>query len=308
MQNSKTVRIGLCTDTHYWSGGEDHAGAAGSTLFQSQGEQIQDALIAELGTADLDQIFHLGDVTCGGGTFLMPEAEFEATLIQSKKRLQSLHVPVHALPGNHDCPSGGRDWSFFEEQWGLESNQGKTIDYPNVRLLLVNTQGHSAEQIVEAMPNDPTYGWIHKAELARVEEALSTAGTRPVILFMHQCLHRSSMNRDRWNDYFLIKNRESLLALMKRYGNVRAVFQGHAHRFDVHTHTISEKPCTFVISPPIIEYPMAWLLLTLESSQISVSFRRLPLPALVAKARQSGEGQSWRDGLPAWQQFVIDLV
>ena len=307
LHHPKRLRVGLCTDTHYWPGAEDQVGAAGNLMFQSHFEQIQDALIADLAAADLDQVIHLGDVTCGGGTFLMSESAFEATVVQSRKKLQTLPAAVHALPGNHDCPPGGGDWSFFEEQWGLKSGQGKTIDFPNVRLILVNAQGHSTMQIEEAKPSDPIYGWLNDAELARIEEALSTAGTRPVVLFMHQCLYQPTANLDYWADYFLIKNRKALLALMERFGNVRAVFQGHAHRFDVQTSTIAAKPCTFVISPPLAEYPLAWLLLTIDSTQLHVSVRPLPLPALSEEGRQSGAGQSWREGLPERQEFTIEL-
>jgi hypothetical protein len=54
----------------------------------------------------------------------------------------------------------------------------------------------------------------------------------------------------------------------------------------------------------VIEYPMAWLELTLSADQVQVQMRRLPLPDLAQQSLQSGGGD-WRAGRPEWRSFVI---
>ena len=95
---------------------------------------------------------------------------------------------------------------------------------------------------------------------------------------------------------------------MARYKNVRAVFQGHAHRLDVQRVQIGEVACTFIITPAVIEYPVGWLLLSLEPDCLQVRLQRLPLFDLAETSRSSGEGQTWREGRREWQNLRIELI
>lgn len=96
----------------------------------------------------------------GGGGFAMSPQAFYDTLDQMQNQFQQLCAQIYAIPGNHDCPPGGGDWSYFEQLWGLQSGQGCTIDLPIARLVLLNTHGHSLQQIEESKPSDPVYGWM----------------------------------------------------------------------------------------------------------------------------------------------------
>lgn len=112
---------------------------------------------------------------------------------------------------------------------------------------------------------------------------------------------------------FLVKNRDVVIEMVQHYGNVKAVFQGHAHRFDVQTTTVKNgtgalNTCQFIIAPPIIEYPFAWLMLSLTKTTLTIHFNRLPLPQFYEVDRHNGEGQIWRDGLPEWHDYTIDYI
>jgi 3',5'-cyclic AMP phosphodiesterase CpdA len=215
-------------------------------------------------------------------------------------------VPIYALPGNHDCPPGGGSWIDFERRWHLQPGMGRSVDTPYARLVLLNAQGHSPEQADAARPGDPVYGWVNDAELARLDDALATAGDLPVILFVHQLLRPWSGDRA-IADYYLVANADAVLARMARHGNVRAVFQGHAHRFDVQHLTSGDNPCSFFVCPAIIQYPLGWLAVTLSTQQMRVQLHSLPLPDLCRLALDSGEGQAWRAGRRAWHDFTIAL-
>jgi Icc protein len=303
---TKSVQIALCSDTHYWPGCAQPFGQEGEQL-QPWSEDIQAALLADLSKAKPDFLLHLGDFTCGGGTFQMPESTFFHVFRKTNAEYRALPVEYFALPGNHDCPPGTGDYAVGEEILGLERRQGRTIDLPAARLVMVNALGHSPEQIAAALPGDPIYGWVADEELARVDEALATAGERPVLLFIHQLLMPWS-GPAAWVDYYAVKNAASVLEIMARHGNVRAVFQGHAHMFDVQQVPVGDQAPFFIIVPALILYPLAWLSLQLSSDSMELRLHRLPLPELAERSRRAGSGQDWRAGRPEWQQIQIPLL
>jgi 3',5'-cyclic AMP phosphodiesterase CpdA len=301
-------RIGLCTDLHFWDTSHCHVGGYGSLQLQPCSDWLFAQLLQEFAAAHLDLVFHLGDATCGGGFFTMPQTAFYESLALVHREFQRLATPVYALPGNHDCPPGGGDWSYFEQLWGGHRGHGHTIDLPGVRLVLLNAQGHDADQIDAARPADPVYGWLHDWELLRLEEALATAGGRPVVLFCHQLLLPWVGNHEPWQPHFYgVRNSGAVLELMARYGNVRAVFQGHAHRFDVQTTMVGAAPCHFVIVPAVIEYPLGWLSLEFLPTQLRLRLEQLSVPELAEISLHSGEGQAWRRGRPDWADLTLAL-
>lgn len=298
------TRIALCSDTHFWLGATRRWGANGEQL-QPWSEQILLSLLQELRTAAPDLVFHLGDISCGGGSFEMPDTQFVATLDATLKAFRGLPSAFHALPGNHDCPPGS-DYSFAEQQLGLLPGQGVTVDLSEVRIVTLNTQGHPLETLATYWPKDPTHGWVSLAELARLEEALATAGDRPVLLLLHQLLQPWAGNQP-WYDLYGVANGAEVHSLLARYGNVRAVFQGHAHRLDVRQAMIAETQYCFVVLPAVIEYPLGWLQLDVAPDRIEVAMRRLPLDALAGMSLEEGEDRDWKAGRAEWQQFALSL-
>ncbi|MFN8491981.1 MAG: metallophosphoesterase [Caldilineaceae bacterium] len=307
MFNEQQVRIGLCADTHFWPTNTLYCGSHGSLQLQPWSEQLLTVLLTELAQAQLDCVIHLGDITCGGGVYGMPEHEFYTALDQTHAKYQQLALPFYALPGNHDCPPGGGNWSYFEKLWALESGLGATIETPMARLVLLNTQGHSPQQLEKAKPTDPVYGWVHERELQRLETMLATAAPRPVLLFTHQLLRRWSGDKA-WQDFYGVRNADAVLKIVEQYGNVRAIIQAHAHRYDVQVSRLGQKPCHFIVMPALIEYPLGWLHLELYPTYGKVALQRLPLPDLASLGGYSGEGQLWRAGKPEWANVRIELT
>jgi 3',5'-cyclic AMP phosphodiesterase CpdA len=216
-------------------------------------------------------------------------------------------MPVHVLPGNHDCRPGAGNWDDFRQLWSMENGCGATIDVGSVRLILLDTHGHSPEQIAVAPEGDPVYGWVAPDELARLENDLATAGERPVLLFTHQLLFPWS-GSEGWQDYYGIENAQPVCALIERYGVVRAVFQAHAHRFDIQTVPLGARDTTFVVLPALIEYPVAWARLDCSATSLRVRLQPLPVPHLQEASLASGEGQAWRAGRPEWRDFSICMA
>lgn len=300
------TQIALFSDTHYWPDGGDFHGGDGNLQLLGESDTILTVLETELRAAAPDITIHLGDFTCGGGTYAMSAEEFIHAVDRVSDVLQGLPGAVFGLPGNHDCPPGGGDWSHFEQRWSLARGIGFTVDTPHARLILINAQGHSDAQIEAAKPYDPVTGWISTEELARVDCALAEAAQRPVIVMLHQ-LVRPWVGPQEWAYYYGTKNDDALLEVLGRYGNVRAVFQGHAHRLDVHQAPLGRCNTHFIITPSLIEYPLAWLQLTLTAASLSVALCPLPLPVLSSRSCNSGSGQKWRSGRPEWHKLTIDL-
>ena len=304
------TRIALCSDTHLWFDATQRFGDNGEQL-QPWCAEILATLLAEVQAAVPAAILHLGDISCGGGMFNMPDEQFYASLAQGVRAFQNASGGnLYGLPGNHDCPPGG-NYVYAEQLLGLATGLGHTLDLPEARLILLNAQGHSPEQIAVALPLDPVYGWVNEAELARLEQALATAGTRPVVIFCHQLL-RVWVAEYEWRDFYWLRNADVVLALLARYENVRAVFQGHAHRLDVQFAQLdpnsSQAACCFVVLPALIEYPLGWLQLDFSAEQLQVTHKRLPLAHLAAMSLEQGEDRSWRSGRPEWQSFTIQLT
>lgn len=307
MKDPAATTIAIVTDTHLWQRCQPMIMADGTLQLQPWSERLLETLIADLAAAQVDLVVHLGDQTCGGGSYAMPQDEFVATLRHIHARLHTLGVPVVALPGNHDARPGDGDLSDFHALWQYEPGLGKTVDLPHARLILLNTMGHTPEQIAAADERDPVYGWVSIAELQRLDRALATADGRPVLMFSHQLLAPWQAGAP-WYDYFGIANAPEILSVIERRGGVRAVIQGHAHRLNFHERRCaSNHSCVFGVMPALIEYPVAWVQLTLTATQGRCVLQRLSLEQIANLSAQSGGGQSWRQGEPAWWDYRFSL-
>jgi 3',5'-cyclic AMP phosphodiesterase CpdA len=306
MANGGLKSIGLCADTHYWPDAQNFVTSDGSLQLQGSSTELLTTLFQDLSQADLDLVIHLGDMTCGGGTYAMAPDQFVTTVVDLYRTYRSLNAPVYVLPGNHDSMPGTGGWEEFHAVWGAQPGLGMTLDLPAARLVLLNTHGHSPAQIAHADDFDPVYGWVNAQELVRFDAALESAGQRPVLVFSHQLLSPWSTGAP-WREYYGVRNAAAVLDIMRRHGNVRAVFQAHAHRLDVSRVQLGQQQCTFVILPSLIEYPLAWVRLDLSPEAVRMRLQQLPLPELRETSRESGSGQSWRAGRPEWWDLQIPL-
>lgn len=299
--------IGIISDTHYWQRTEPVITKEGAVQLQQGSEELMTTLLYELQRAGVTQILHLGDITCGGGTYDMPVDTFGETLESLCRRFRDFPIPVSVLPGNHDSWPGTGAMDEFCRIWATQPGTGATIDLPEARLVLLNSQGHPADMLAAMPGGDPVFGWVSDAELARLDEALATAGDRPVLLFCHQLLYPWAGDRE-WRDFYGITNAAEVLAIIRRHGNTRAIFQGHAHRLDIQEVSLAPNhKILFAVVPAIIEYPVAWMRLELDGHHAALTLQPLPLPALARLSRDSGEGQGWRSGKAEWWNVTFSL-
>ena len=170
----------------------------------------------------------------------------------------------------------------------------------------VNSVGYTPQQKLAALPHDPVFGWLTDAEIQRVEGALASAGDLPVALFCHQLL-RPWAGPAPWSPMYQIHHGDEIPGRMEQHGNVRAVFQGHAHLYDVHTEPFAGQDVTFVVCPPAICYPLGWLLLTASAGELRVQYQPLPLDELRSHSNAQGQ-QAWRKPSDEWDDLRIPLT
>ncbi len=304
------TRIALVADTHTWPSaagaapfGDDYA-----AMLLDESDALHALLLEEIAASGATVALHLGDMTCGGGFFNLPNANFAPLLARLHGDFASLPMPMLALPGNHDTPPGNDGsspstggWALFEQLWGLERGLGATVDVDGLRLLLINAQGHDAAQIQDAQPGDPVYGWLSEGELARVDEALASAGGRPVLAFVHQLVHPWRTPYRPWKPYYAVRNADALLRVLARRRGVRVLFQAHAHRYEQGELGFNGFRALSVLAPSIIEYPVGWLQLDVRADGMRVTLRQLPRPDLIRRSLCDG-AQAWRapDALRVW--------
>ncbi len=128
-----------------------------------------------------------------------------------RRALEPYGLPVFCLPGNHDEPALMTDLVNGQGfQYGGSAEFG----------------GWSAVFIDTHVPGRPE-GHVVPAELARLETALQSFGTRPTLVCLH---HPPLAVGSRWLDGVGLRNADDVLAVIDRYPAVRVVLGGHVHQ------------------------------------------------------------------------------
>jgi Icc protein len=122
-----------------------------------------------------------------------------------------LGVPVLCLPGNHDEPE-----AMQRELAGKPFVLGGFEDIGRWRIVLLDS----------CLPGSAR-GALSAQELAALEEALSSAGTRHCMVCLH---HHPVPMASRWLDRVGLTNAAEFLHVIDRHSNVRAIVWGHVHQ------------------------------------------------------------------------------
>jgi 3',5'-cyclic-AMP phosphodiesterase len=122
-----------------------------------------------------------------------------------------LAKPVLCIPGNHDDVPAMRT-ALSAPPFQL----GGVYDAGNWRTILLDS----------TIPGE-TGGTLDAASLAFLEAALANAQARHALVCLH---HHPIPMRSRWLDTVGLANGPALLALLKRFDNVRGVLFGHVHQ------------------------------------------------------------------------------
>ncbi len=302
------VQIGLVADTHFWFGTDCRFGQ-GQRQLQPHSQLLLDLLLTDLQTQPLDLILHLGDITCGGGGYGMPDPLIAPAIRQVRTGLQTLGCPVGMVPGNHDGRPG-HSCAETDSLLGLTTQQGVSYTFPEARLhiALIHSQAPTPEERAAGLRDNiaPIHGRVAPAELARLQHSLQAAAGLNVVVGSHQLLMPMSRWREPVGAPMQVANSPEVLRLLARHGQVRAIFQGHTHAYDLHQVPLGRGTCTAVVVPALIQWPVSWLHLTATAQALKWQLRPLPVPpALLAQSKAQVEGDQKRHR-PAWNPWCMD--
>lgn len=131
----------------------------------------------------------------------------------------SLGAPMRWFAGNHD------------ERLALQQACAQTD-----RLEPVYDVGAWRMVLLDSSVAGKVHGELAQDQLQILEQALSSAGERHVLVALH---HHPVPIGSRWMDTIGLHHPESLHALIQRYKNVKAVLWGHVHQeFDQQMHGV----------------------------------------------------------------------
>ncbi|MCL6705683.1 phosphodiesterase [Pseudomonas sp. R2.Fl] len=162
--------------------------------------------------ADADLVVLSGDLTHYGD---------EASYLRLRRLLAGLVPPLAMTIGNHDRRPVFRK-VFSEIEPDGDGFIQRVMDFEDCRVIVLDT-AH------DRPADDPlrSAGTLCDLRLAFLENALSSAGALPVLVFMHHPPHDTGFVG---MDEIKLTNGEEFHDLIARFGNVRHIFAGHVHR------------------------------------------------------------------------------
>ena len=194
----------------------------GDLHFGAHSERVADALVEDVSAMEPDSIIVSGDFTQIGSV-----AEFRA----AKAFLDSLPVPVIAVPGNHDIPTFNL-WERFTDPYGrYRSFISETLE-PLVQLDGVAVAGLKTTRRA-LWGFDWSDGSISKSQLRRLSMRLGELpdDTFKIVVAHHPLLHpeEGGVGQD------IVGRADRALAAFAKAG-VRLVLSGHFHKSYVRQH------------------------------------------------------------------------
>lgn len=160
------------------------------------------ALLKKLKCLKPDLILASGDLSEDGS---------KASYIALKQLLESVGVPVLALPGNHD------DAVLLEQVFPASPVGG------------VQVTNHGPWQIIRldsCLPSEP-HGQISQQSLAALKAVLARDTNRPRLVALH---HQPLMAGSPWIDKYRLFCPEPFLQVIDDHPGVKAVVWGHIHQ------------------------------------------------------------------------------
>ncbi len=132
-------------------------------------------------------------------------------------------VRYHVL-GNHDVATFSKD-EFLDLSGARDSMYA--FDAGEYRGIVLDGNFNPDGGHYRAGNFDWTETYIHAPQREWLAAELARAGSRPVLVFIHQNLHEET-------DPHGVKNAPEVRRILEAAGNVRAVFQGHNHAGGMH--------------------------------------------------------------------------
>lgn len=192
-----TVRIAQITDTHLYADTERRL--LGLNTLECLRRVID---LVEATAWPIDMVLATGD--------LVHDASPTGYELASRE-FSRLHVPVYALPGNHDIPQ------VMLDNLGINGmSMPRVVDTEHWRLIMLDS----------VLP-DEEGGHLAESELDHLKQALDAAQDKHTLVCLH---HQPLPVGSRWIDTMALDNGEAFFDLLAPCPQVRGVLWGHIHQ------------------------------------------------------------------------------
>lgn len=205
------MKLGLFTDPHYCTK-DVTCGTRRPVLSYGKIREAMDAFR----DARVDLVVCLGDLMDDCGS---PEANTQK-LREVSALIRSYGIPFYCLMGNHDCGDFAR--ADFDRDTGgsyppfVHRDGGKTLLFLDANYLDAGSP-YDAENL------DWTNAFLPDDQVERLRDELAREETAEAYVFLHQNLD-PGVER-----HHIIRNAETVRAILRDSGKVKTVFQGHYH-------------------------------------------------------------------------------
>lgn len=237
-------------------------------------------------------------------------------MLDARDAMDSLGIPYYPVGGNHDfVVEESRDW--FREAFAERLPDGKTyysFDHNNLHFVMLDwnwvwSDGtlHPESEAAIADSQEKTLAGARWAVpddmLAWLERDLSESGVMATIVAVHFPAVRipERMRRPKMRDGGALDNGAELIALLKRFPRVKALFSGH-----VHIHFIeSLGGITQVVTGALPEFPTEYRDVHVYPDRLEIHTRGLSDASFAERARIPGN--EWTQGMPQDRFAIIPL-
>ncbi|MCK9534487.1 MAG: 3',5'-cyclic-AMP phosphodiesterase [Pseudomonas sp.] len=205
LKTTPYVTVVQLTDSHLFAGLHDR-------LMGMQTDHSLEQVIELIATeqAQIDLLMCTGDISQDGSI---------ASYQRFAQKVGRLGAPMRWLAGNHD------------ERLALQQVCAHTD-----RLEPVYDLGAWRIVVLDSSVPEHVYGQLAQDQLAILQQALSRAGERHVLIAVH---HHPLPIKSLWMDKIGLRNADQLLSIISRYPQVKAVICGHVHQeFDQQLHGV----------------------------------------------------------------------
>ncbi len=246
---AETLKFAQVSDVHFSTYGKN-------TTFKLTGDSptlLQDAINQLNDMQNLAFVMFTGDLI---------DKPYENQLTAMMPYLNKLIHPWYYAYGNHDtCVGGYLTPQLFRE---IVKSNNKNFLFGTNYYSFIPKKGFKAIVLDSVIRDEITSnGYIDKLQLAWLDNELKRAQNDTVLIFTHIPFKEPFASANH-----RLKNANEVNAIVKKYKNPIAIFQGHYHGSKI----TQEGNVLYVSTPALVSYPNAFRLINITNHRNSVVF------------------------------------
>lgn len=247
--SASSLKFAQVSDVHFYTG-------ENNTSFKmiAESDKLLDDAVSQINqTPNLSFVMFTGDQI---------DKSFEKELRAFLPHVQKLNVPWYFAFGNHDTCLGGYLTPDVYLKMVREANPN--FDFKKPYYSFVPQKGYKAI-VLDTIIRDrlTSNGYIGKEQLNWLDNELKSAKNDVVLIFMHVPVIEPFPSAGH-----KLLNAPEVLAVIEKYKNPIAVFQGHYHAAKI----TQRDNVLYVSTPSMVSYPNAFRIISISNHRNKVVF------------------------------------